>query len=49
MNCRQVIRTRYFAKAVMWGIIALIFAVPAIKYLGEYGRYIQGGINEFLK
>jgi len=49
MEYRNKVRAGYFAKAVMWAIVALVFASPAIKYLAEYGRYVQGGINGFFK
>ena len=49
MNYRKGIRLGYLVKTLMWGVVALVFAGPAIKYLTEYGRYIQGGINGFCK
>jgi len=49
MSYRKSIRAGYLAKAIMWGVVLLICLAPAMKYLGEYARYVQGGIQEFYR
>lgn len=45
MNIRNAVRSRYLAKALVWGVIAAVCAIPAWPYLRSFAEFVKEGLN----